>query len=1250
MLGASKFHIGVKGAAMVRIVRSSGVVFVLLALVLSSTASPLLGGAPGEEGGANAAPSAREAGGAGSEEGGASPGAAGDLIYAILTPALFKDSLVPLQQWKTKKGMNAEIFTLEDMLAAYSGDPNVPNYAKVHQYLRKLYQNNPDFKWVLIVGDGDADAETFPVPYIFTNGSNDDVMGDSTLLNLVPSDVMYSGLEHDWYRSYTTERWWETRYEDWTPEVYVGRWPSKSIAEVIGNVNKVLNYEKSPPGGSWINSALFAGALYDTPNNVDPDPTNWTTGYYQWPHDNGRTVILDTANVFPADMTRKFLFDYDQVYGGNYVAANDGLDQAKFVAEFNAGYSLVSTASHAWISGNGINNYIGYGSEPPGTPAAVNFNSFFFYTDAMSATNGGRLPLMYASACDAANFTTFYYDYPGENRDRTLEQLLKNSGGGAIGFISATNGDFWHPTEGNWWLEKSFWQTFFDDSYRPGEALYLSKVAYDKYLRSIGRNIDLPRIRQNKAIYCLLGDPEVPVWTGAPGTLTTDALPTLYTVPQTVTITVRDASTSKPVRNALVAVTAPGTFGRGFTDAGGVATFTVDVADPGTVNVTVTAHNYTPYETTTGVVLTPADFELSAGDITVQGEGPVIRDGEQVNVTAVIHNLGRMGASDVLVRFYDGDPNAGGVTIGSAVVASVPARGSGTARISWTAQGGADDIYAWADPDRAIAEYREDNNIASAVIVVSSYDVAISPGGITFSPGLLIDHEAVAASGGTIAITAAVQNLGTQVVNATYVRFYDGDPASAGVPIEGDKRVELIPAGGTGNATVFWNGTTPGTHDIFVRADPLDFILEFDETNNIASRAVRLDSPPYFANGIEDQSTDEDRSRNAFVDLTIYVADSDNDVSSLAFRIVSQTPLEANVTTTPEGLVSVRPAPDWNGKSVVTVGVSDGVSEAQASFNMTVRPLNDPPAIQPVADMDLQVGKTYVVNVTASDVDLGDVLTFTADSALFQLNRTTGRITYTPTAPHIGKHAVTITVTDSGGLAASTTWRFNVSRANSAPILLVAPGLVLYGKEGRALTFKFNATDAEGDTITFSDDSPFFDIDPSTGAVNFTPPKGTAGLYWFNITVRDGQGLGETRMFQLNITGPVVVNPPQTDTGWVLYLVLIIVLIAAAAGGGVAVMRLRSNRFSEEDEKARYEGLYGAGTYEYARKGGSTALSEFRRKEKAAAAPAAGEDFSRERKEHESAGHKCPKCGSVKVQVFPDGGAICNNCGKMYHT
>ncbi|MBM4248972.1 MAG: hypothetical protein FJ149_05990 [Euryarchaeota archaeon] len=1230
---------------MSRIVRSSGAVLVLLAMVLSTTASPLLGGSPGEEGGGGDVPPAVPRSGGG--EGGASPSAAGDLIYAILCPAVFKDYLAPLAQWKTRKGMNAEIFTLEQMLGAYVGDPAVPEFAQVHQYLRKLYQNNPDFKWALIVGDGDADAETFPVPYIFTNASHDPVMGDNTILDLVPSDVMYSGLERDWYRDYTSERWWESRDEDWTPEVYVGRWPVKSASEVTNNVNRVLNYEKSPPGGDWISSALFAGALYDYPNNVDPEPTNWSDGWYQWPHDNGRTVMLECADLFPPGMTKKMMFDYDQQYGGNYNPANDNLSAALFKAEFNKGYSLVTTASHAWISGNGINSYEGNGAEPPSAYSA-GFESFFFWTDAASVTNGGRLPLMYSSACDAANFTTFFYPYPGENRDRSLEQLLKNPNGGAIGFISATNGDFWNPTEGNWWLEKNFWQQFFDGSYRPGEALYKSKVAYDAYLRSIGRNTDLPRIRQNKAIYCLLGDPEVPVWTAAPGTLSVDALPQLHTVPQEVSVTVRDASTSQPVKGAMVALTAGGTFARGFSDASGVARFTVDPADPGTVNVTVTAHNYLPFETTAGVLLSPADLTLRSDDISVKGAGPVIRVGEEVEVSAVIHNVGRMGASGVLVRFHQGDFRAGGTLIGSATIPSIGPRSNGTARITWTVQAGPDEIFVVADPDGTVPEFREDNNVASARMVASGLDLSISDQDIAFEPVAIIDGQPVAAAGSTLTLTATVHNTGTETVATCYVRFFDGDPAGTGVPIGGDLRLANLPSGGAANASVAWNGTTPGTHEIFVWVDPLGFLAEYDEGNNLARRTLGTSSPPLFVMDIGEQSTDEDRPRNAFMDLTLYVTDPDNDVASLVFRIASQTAPEADVTVTAGGLLSVRPEPDWNGRSVVTVGVSDGVSEVFSDFNMTVRPVNDAPLIEPIPDTQLEVGRTYHISVNASDIDEGDTLAYSAGTTLFSIDRATGRIAYTPAAAHVGKHAVTMTVTDSGGLTASTVWRFNVTRSNSAPVLLVPADLVLNAREGRPFHFKFNASDAEGDALIFSDDSPFFDIDPATGEVSFTPPKGSSGVHFFNITVRDAPGLSQTRMFTLNVTAPVIIDGKVSGTGWQLPLLLVLALAGAAAAGAAAVLRRRSGRMSESDERARYEELYGAGTYDSASKSRSSSLAEFRQKQKVETAAAPSEDFSAERREHEAAGRKCPKCGSLKIQTFPDGGAICNNCGKMF--
>jgi hypothetical protein len=36
-------------------------------------------------------------------------------------------------------------------------------------------------------------------------------------------------------------------------------------------------------------------------------------------------------------------------YGGNYSPSKDELSQATFVPEFNKGYSIIATASHAWV-------------------------------------------------------------------------------------------------------------------------------------------------------------------------------------------------------------------------------------------------------------------------------------------------------------------------------------------------------------------------------------------------------------------------------------------------------------------------------------------------------------------------------------------------------------------------------------------------------------------------------------------------------------------------------------------------------------------------------------------------------------------------------------------------------------------------------------------------------------------------------------------------------------------------------------
>ncbi|MEM3042640.1 MAG: C25 family cysteine peptidase [Thermoplasmata archaeon] len=1172
-----------------------------------------------------------------SPEGGTSPRGTGSLIYAILCPARFKDELVPLKNWKTKKGMNAEIFTLEEMLSAYTGKPGVPTFAKVHQFLRNLYRTNPELKWVLVVGDGDADSETFPVPYIFTNASHDDRMGDESILDYVPSDVMYSGLNYDWDTD-GDGLYGEFGEEDWVPEVYVGRWPCKYEGEVTINVNRLLTYERNPPIGDWMRSALFAGALYDIPNIVNPDPNQWVENMYEWTHDNGRTPILQAAAQFPSYMNKKMLFDYNETYGGRYTKENDTLDEVAFRAEMNAGYALVTTASHGWISGNGINHYFGNGSDPQ-LPVYSKFKSFYFWTDARDASNGDRLPLMYSSGCDVANFTTFWHYTVGENRDKTLEQLLKNAGGGAIGFISGTNGDYWNPTDGNWWLQVTFWRLFFNGSYRPGEALYKSKVEYDNFLRSQMINTGLPRYRQNKAVYCLLGDPEVPVWTDIPSTLqvTVESPPRLLTLPQTVNVTVRDASTMTPVKNAMVALTSRGTFARGFTDVSGRASVLVEPEDPGYINLTVTAHNYLPHESTLDVELAPADLSVTPANIRVISSGPVVGEGEEVTIMANISNLGRLPAEEVLVRFYDGEPGSG-VEIASRTIPSIPPRERAAAEARWTATGGFHRLYVWADPLNTVTEYDEENNLASIELLVAALDLTVTPENIRVSPAVMLRGELTAANGSTLTINVTILNRGGGSVEGVYVRLLDGE-RDGGLPIEGDKRIDIIPGGGSGSAEFLWSDTSAGRHTLTAIVDPLGKLVEFDESNNEASISLRLDAPPGFYRPLDPAFIDEDRGQSIAFDLHDYVTDPDTDPSELVFSLVEITRPEANVTVTPQGLVGYRPLPDWNGVAIVTVAVSDGVSEARASFELTVRPVNDPPRIEPVPDVELEEGDYFHCVVNASDVDIGDILTFSDDTPLFEINSSTGKISFTPKRSDVGRHTITITVKDLGGLSDFFVWKVTIVKRNHPPQLLLGPEVVIRGVERRPVIFRFNASDPDGDPLTFSDDCPFLDVDPLTGELNFTPSRGSAGNYSFNITVRDTGGLSDSRPVALVIDPAPAVHlngetrPAVEMVLTVSAILTILVLVAVSA----ILSRRRARIALKTVERERYERIYGDGSYAATRHV-SGRVAPLPRKEEEGQAPGGAEGKS---------GPRCPKCGSDRVQLFEDGGGICNICGKV---
>ncbi|MBN1179750.1 MAG: Ig-like domain-containing protein, partial [Anaerolineae bacterium] len=97
-----------------------------------------------------------------------------------------------------------------------------------------------------------------------------------------------------------------------------------------------------------------------------------------------------------------------------------------------------------------------------------------------------------------------------------------------------------------------------------------------------------------------------------------------------------------------------------------------------------------------------------------------------VTITATVY-VDNEDAPGVVVRFYEGDPDAGGTPIGSDVALGALAAGtSAQAVLTWsTPDDGVYDITARVDPDGAIAESQEGNN--EQLVRVSVYDVDPDP-------------------------------------------------------------------------------------------------------------------------------------------------------------------------------------------------------------------------------------------------------------------------------------------------------------------------------------------------------------------------------------------------------------------------------------------------------------------------------------------------------------------------------------------
>jgi hypothetical protein len=255
---------------------------------------------------------------------------------------------------------------------------------------------------------------------------------------------------------------------------------------------------------------------------------------------------------------------------------------------------------------------------------------------------------------------------------------------------------------------------------------------------------------------------------------------------------------------------------------------------------------------------------------------------------------------------------------------------------------------------------------------------------------------------------------------------------------------------------------------------------------------------------------------------------SDPDGNALSFSIANR-PAWATFNAGTGRLSGTPPAGSAGTYSGIVVSVSDGAASASLpAFSIAVA-ANRAPVIGGTPAATVTAGQAYSFTPTASDPD-GNALGFSIVNrpAWATFSTGTGRLSGTPTQAQAAQY-VDIRITVSDGMASATLPAFTITveTGNRAPTISGSPATSIV--EGQAYSFTPTASDADGDTLSFTitNRPSWATFNTSTGRLSGTPGAGTVGTY-SNIQIRVSDGTVEAALPAFSITVQQAANGSAT--------------------------------------------------------------------------------------------------------------------------
>ncbi|PMT74692.1 tandem-95 repeat protein [Vibrio parahaemolyticus] len=276
----------------------------------------------------------------------------------------------------------------------------------------------------------------------------------------------------------------------------------------------------------------------------------------------------------------------------------------------------------------------------------------------------------------------------------------------------------------------------------------------------------------------------------------------------------------------------------------------------------------------------------------------------------------------------------------------------------------------------------------------------------------------------------------------------------------------------------------------------------------------RVNDAPTVENAIADQVLSEDFDAYT-IDLNEVFKDTD---SSLEFSASGNNSIQISIVN---GVATITPTADWNGKETITFTAKDPSNESvNQTVDFTVAPV-----------VDIEADSANVVEDTPTIISVLGNDTFESTDKVVSLDaengpkngtvivNNDGTVTYTPDDNYVGEDTFTYIVT-SGGVSESAIVEVNVTPVNDAP---VAKEDIATTQEDTAVTIDVlsNDSDVDGDKLSIESASVPKEqgtVEVVNGKLVFTPAENFNGDAEITYTVTDGALTDEAKV-------SVTVNP-----------------------------------------------------------------------------------------------------------------------------